>query len=35
LYAYVQRGISKESLGDINGACADWKKAGKTSEKCK
>ena len=25
--AYSNRGISKESLGDLNGACADWKKA--------
>ena len=21
------RGISKENLGDLNGACADWKRA--------
>tara|TARA_B110000879_G_scaffold82974_1_gene115144 strand:- start:46 stop:441 length:396 start_codon:yes stop_codon:yes gene_type:complete len=25
--AYFLRGISKESLGDLTGACADWKKA--------
>jgi len=25
--AYSNRGISKENLGDLNGACADWKKA--------
>ena len=25
--AYYNRGISKENLGDLNGACADWKKA--------
>ena len=25
--AYSKRGISKESLGDLTGACADWKKA--------
>ena len=25
--AYINRGISKENLGDINGACIDWKKA--------
>ena len=24
---YRNRGISKEELGDLNGACADWKKA--------
>ena len=27
LDAYSNRGISKENLGDLNGACADWKKA--------
>ena len=25
--AYYNRGVSKENLGDLNGACADWKKA--------
>jgi tetratricopeptide (TPR) repeat protein len=25
--AYVSIGISKEELGDLNGACAAWKKA--------
>ena len=25
--AYKNRGISKENLGDLKGACADWKKA--------
>ena len=24
---YLNRGVSKEILGDLNGACADWKKA--------
>ncbi len=26
-YAYVNRGVAKEIIGDLNGACADWKKA--------
>jgi hypothetical protein len=25
--AYSNRGLSKENLGDLNGACVDWKKA--------
>ena len=25
--AYVKRGIAKEEIGDMNGACSDWKKA--------
>ena len=25
--AYINIGVSKENLGDLNGACADWKKA--------
>ena len=25
--AYVNRGLSKELINDLNGACADWKKA--------
>ena len=25
--AYVNRGISKEQLGDMSGACADWRQA--------
>jgi len=25
--AYSNRGISKENLGDLNGACKDWRKA--------
>lgn len=24
---YSERGITKENLGDLNGACADWRKA--------
>ena len=24
---YFNRGVSKENLGDLNGACADWRKA--------
>ena len=27
LVAYSYRGIAKEDLGDLNGACADWRKA--------
>ena len=27
VYAYSNRGVSKENLGDLNGACNDWKKA--------
>tara|TARA_B100000780_G_scaffold210061_1_gene150082 strand:- start:159 stop:317 length:159 start_codon:yes stop_codon:yes gene_type:complete len=23
---YFNRGVSKENLGDLNGACADWRK---------
>ena len=26
-YAYASRGNAKEELGDLNGACADWKEA--------
>ena len=25
--AYLNRGVAKENLGDIKGACADWGKA--------
>jgi len=25
--AYVDRGIAKELVGDLKGACADWKEA--------
>ena len=25
--AYVNRGISKENLGDMSGACSDWRQA--------
>ena len=25
--AYSNRGISKENIGDLNGACVDWRKA--------
>ena len=25
--AYKNRGASKENLGDLSGACADWRKA--------
>ena len=25
--AYSNRGIAKENLGDLNGACNDWRKA--------
>tara|TARA_B100000427_G_C15194999_1_gene457700 strand:+ start:38 stop:325 length:288 start_codon:yes stop_codon:yes gene_type:complete len=25
--AYSNRGISKENVGDLNGACSDWRKA--------
>ena len=25
---YFNRGIAKRELGDLNGACADWKEAG-------
>jgi hypothetical protein len=25
--AYGNRGIAKENLGDLNGACGDWRKA--------
>ena len=25
--AYANRGINKENLGDLNGACKDWRKA--------
>ena len=25
--AYLARGNAKESLGDLNGACNDWRKA--------
>ena len=28
-YAYAFRGVAKEELGDLNGACADWKEAAK------
>ena len=27
VYIIKKRGISKELLGDLNGACIDWKKA--------
>ena len=27
LLAYINRGISKERIGDIKGACSDWRKA--------
>ena len=26
-YAYLNRGVSKEILGDIKGACSDWREA--------
>ena len=25
--AYLNRGIAKENIGDLKGACGDWKKA--------
>ena len=31
--AYSKRGISKESLGDLTGACADWKKAAELGDR--
>ena len=30
--AYTNRGINKENLGDLNGACADWKKAARLGD---
>jgi len=33
--AYNNRGVTKYNLGDLNGACADWKKAAaKAVNKC-
>jgi len=31
--AYVNRGITKEMIRDVDGGCADWKKAEKLGEK--
>ena len=30
--AYTNRGISKERVGDLNGACLDWRKAAKLGD---
>jgi tetratricopeptide (TPR) repeat protein len=31
--AYVNRGMAKEMLRDLDGACADWKKANELGAK--
>tara|TARA_B110000858_G_scaffold80020_1_gene92732 strand:- start:75 stop:212 length:138 start_codon:yes stop_codon:yes gene_type:complete len=31
--AYFERGAIKKDLGDLNGACADWRKAASLGDK--
>ena len=31
--AYSNRGVAKEPIGDIKGACADWRKASSLGDK--
>ena len=33
VYGYRNRGISKEQIGDLKGACSDWGKASKLGDK--